>query len=760
MKWKRIIGILTVMILITGGFAGAAVADKTSTQKITLSGVNVYIDDTVKEWKFTTNVPNVGFHEWGYTVFCDDYGTVKIGYNVPTGYELVVDTDYNACNVDGGVITIEDIYGGVNIHLSGVEKYHVTMEDYSYGNAPSDLPTIEPEASSVEYYYSFSPSGEGTKWSVSVGNTLDALRETDTPYYMYAIVKDGEKPFETTRTEFRVNKAPGIVLGKVTVDESSLPIVVKLNHADVGRNIEYSLGEGNIWIPLTTEESNSGEFTLPGLDPGKSYTLLIRVVASSNYYSSPVMTQDFRTPDTTPVYMIKYNANGGVGSPADSSVEAGGVLELPDTSGMTRSGYQFAGWWTASEGGNQVKDGTIVTDNMVLYAHWTLIPFPIEFDANGGEGVMSPITVNAGVEVPLPPNTFTKTGNQFVGWATSKTGSVQYKNEASVNLKPDSTGKVTLYAVWIEDKYTVTGNIAGKNGDKFIVSLIYGNITVSQSDWLTIEDGFVNCTFSVPNGVYDVVIEKENGQKVTCIVTVNGKNASFSMKIPDSGVNSEIVVKENAPNTVVGSLDAEAEANREAGKDVTMRLLVESHDEKELAADAATSASSAVEEIRQQEIQEIKTVADDKNDGLDFVSFDVIKETAVEQEVVNEESVLVTSNILEVVMPYDTTGKKDIKVYRKHADSVETLKQMSKKPVIGEYHDGTYYVDYENGNIYIYSQKFSMYAVGYTVGVEAVNPSGIAEKKDSDGETAKSPFPVLGIFAGLGIVSILVMRRK
>lgn len=37
----------------------------------------------------------------------------------------------------------------------------------------------------------------------------------------------------------------------------------------------------------------------------------------------------------------------------------------------TRAGYQFAGWYTAPEGGTQVTETTLATGNITLYAHWT-----------------------------------------------------------------------------------------------------------------------------------------------------------------------------------------------------------------------------------------------------------------------------------------------------------------------------------------------------------------------------------------------------
>ena len=70
-------------------------------------------------------------------------------------------------------------------------------------------------------------------------------------------------------------------------------------------------------------------------------------------------------------YTVTYNANGGSVSPSSKSVTYGstyGSLPTP-----TRSGWRFDGWYTASNGGTQVKSTTTVTtaSNHTIYAHWT-----------------------------------------------------------------------------------------------------------------------------------------------------------------------------------------------------------------------------------------------------------------------------------------------------------------------------------------------------------------------------------------------------
>ena len=62
--------------------------------------------------------------------------------------------------------------------------------------------------------------------------------------------------------------------------------------------------------------------------------------------------------------------NGGSVTPTTNTVTYGkayGTMPTP-----TRTGYTFAGWWTAKTGGKQVLSSTTcyATGNYTLYARW------------------------------------------------------------------------------------------------------------------------------------------------------------------------------------------------------------------------------------------------------------------------------------------------------------------------------------------------------------------------------------------------------
>lgn len=68
------------------------------------------------------------------------------------------------------------------------------------------------------------------------------------------------------------------------------------------------------------------------------------------------------------IHDITFDANGGTPSTTTYKIVDGDALsELP---AVTRSGFIFDGWWTASSGGQQVSASTVPDSTTTYYAHW------------------------------------------------------------------------------------------------------------------------------------------------------------------------------------------------------------------------------------------------------------------------------------------------------------------------------------------------------------------------------------------------------
>lgn len=66
---------------------------------------------------------------------------------------------------------------------------------------------------------------------------------------------------------------------------------------------------------------------------------------------------------------ITFDVNYEGGEPITKQITYGSQIgKLPDE--PTRDGYKFVGWFDAKEGGKQIDEQYVCTDNIIVYAHW------------------------------------------------------------------------------------------------------------------------------------------------------------------------------------------------------------------------------------------------------------------------------------------------------------------------------------------------------------------------------------------------------
>ncbi len=168
-------------------------------------------------------------------------------------------------------------------------------------------------------------------------------------------------------------------------------------------------------------------------------------------------------------YQAAFDANGGEGSMENQkfTYDKNGTLSR---NAFVRAGYTFAGWAKAENADTadyadeaNVRNLTADADGIVtLYAVWKPVTYMVSFEKNGADGgTMEEQMFTYDEERSLQPNGYTKTGYHFVGWASVITDKpeVAYTDGASVrNLTSTAGEKVTLYAVWEANTYTITFN--------------------------------------------------------------------------------------------------------------------------------------------------------------------------------------------------------------------------------------------------------------------------------------------------------------
>ncbi|MGL1902086.1 MAG: InlB B-repeat-containing protein [Fibrobacterales bacterium] len=206
-----------------------------------------------------------------------------------------------------------------------------------------------------------------------------------------------------------------------------------------GSITSYSLKEESdtTWTLFNTETTGSLAF---------NYT-----TGSFKYILQAIDDDHNTVSDTITVshYLASYNLNGGDGIFTDQMVKQGGIIPEPSTA-PTKQGYAFGGWYKES---NTATEWNFTADHLsqdtVVFAKWNPINNTIQFDPNSGTGTMSSIETSTGSTTTLPPNTFTKAGYHFTGWAISATDAYTIANNTPYTM---GTTGATLYATWMPNR--------------------------------------------------------------------------------------------------------------------------------------------------------------------------------------------------------------------------------------------------------------------------------------------------------------------
>ena len=163
-------------------------------------------------------------------------------------------------------------------------------------------------------------------------------------------------------------------------------------------------------------------------------------------------------------YTVWFDANDGSLKSSPRKVvkcgEAMGHLPTP-----TRDGYDFVGWFTAVDGGDEVGAQTVVTANMTIYAHWKeRLPdlWPDDDGTIGGSD-------DAADEDAHPPMGAASVYDGFIGTAGGELrGTIQVKvAKPKANKKTgETTAKVTASILLMgEKKVSVKGEMDAAGGE-------------------------------------------------------------------------------------------------------------------------------------------------------------------------------------------------------------------------------------------------------------------------------------------------------
>lgn len=237
-----------------------------------------------------------------------------------------------------------------------------------------------------------------------------------------------------------------------------------------------------------------------------------------------------------------------------------------DTTKIITSGFTTEGFDSSTAGtktitvnyGGKSTTFSVIIKEIVVNKHYT-----IAYNANGGSGTMASTDMVVGTPKNLSPNTFTKTGYTFAGWALDRNAqSPVYFDKQPVNNLAEE-GIVTLYAVWTSRNSPSirVNNIAAPLGQQVQIPVYIENTKVSA------------LTFSVKfdSSVLNFVSESELAFGFADVNTNNAGSGSLTLAClnESSGIEGKIVVltfdvlTKNSCSTIVRICDSDAYDNKD-----------------------------------------------------------------------------------------------------------------------------------------------------------------------------------------------------
>ena len=224
------------------------------------------------------------------------------------------------------------------------------------------------------------------------------------------------------------------------------PYKVELVISENSKQEVYFLYDQNYNLPLTEKTGYSFDGWFTQLNGGNLVTNLNIVLIDDNHSLYARFTPN--------VYTITYE-NDGLGS-SHTSQEVTYDSSYNGLATISRSGFDFLGWFTHRVGGVKISNGDKVDilENTILYPRWSIRTFDVTFNPNNGTLLSSSIKT---VEYNSLYGTLAEVkrdGYSFLGWSTE----LNTQDFKIASDQFDIDGNQTLYATWSPIEYTLTFN--------------------------------------------------------------------------------------------------------------------------------------------------------------------------------------------------------------------------------------------------------------------------------------------------------------
>ncbi|MGN1131609.1 MAG: InlB B-repeat-containing protein, partial [Ruminococcus sp.] len=308
---------------------------------------------------------------------------------------------------------------------SGAESTTVNEEALTITTTSTSGKSGVGKSYSVVYYISNGTNYEKVGTSVSAVNTYLA-KMADGTYTLYTcdtdtnitVLRDTDTFTKSSVTKYDVNVHYN---GKGGTDYTS----------QIEENTDFAEPTSTSVTGYTLE----GWYTTSTFDTGTKVTFPLTITDTTDLYAKWTANE----------YTVTFNSNGGSAATTTKKVTYNSTYgTLPDAG--TKTGYDFAGWYTSATGGTQVSASTVVniTSDQTLYAHWTAKTYNVTLNKYGGtinSGDVTSYTYGVGATLPTD---VTKDGYTFKGWYDNE----GLTGDAVTSISSTDIGDKTFYAKW------------------------------------------------------------------------------------------------------------------------------------------------------------------------------------------------------------------------------------------------------------------------------------------------------------------------
>ncbi len=367
---------------------------------------------------YTSNAAVTLYAQWAKNV-------VRLAYNINGGtmgntaeYGL---NDYKFIT-KGGTWAFHTISYGSSDDPYNASTFQLTRTGYSFGGWNSYLSSGGIQSTLFDQATSY----DSTKYHGIGGTTVTTANTSSLDCYLYA--KWNANSYTVT---YNSNGGSGSMAADTVYYNSSYKTkqnaFTKTGYTFAGWN-EKADGTGTAWNANTSGTYENGTAWT------WTYTNNITLYAQWTINS----------------YSLTLEKGTGI-----SAVSGGGTKQYNSSvtiNATVNTGYTWSKW---TEGSTQISTTKNYTFNMpagnkTYKANATANTYSVKYYGNGAtSGSMADSSHTYDSSKKLSANAFVRKGYEFLGWATSASGDVEYTDQQSVkNLTSTSGGTINLYAKW------------------------------------------------------------------------------------------------------------------------------------------------------------------------------------------------------------------------------------------------------------------------------------------------------------------------